>query len=82
MDYYNKLQNKINWLAKEIACLKNWDCGCSGSTQEFILNTSNTTEPDGSNGASIISTGVKQISAYDEHLEFVDSPESTKTCSV
>ena len=61
MDIYTKLQNQINCLSKEIACLKNCDCGCSGTTQEFILDTSNTTEPDGSNGASIVSTGYESI---------------------
>lgn len=76
MEIYTKLQNQINWLARKISCLESNNCGCQNNGQQFILDTSNTTEPDGSNGASIISTGVKQISAYDKHLEFVDSPMS------
>ena len=76
MEIYTKLQNQINYLTRKLACIESNNCGCQGNTQQFILDTSNTTEPDGSNGASIISTGVKQISAYDKHLEFIDSPMS------
>lgn len=64
-------------------------CGCSGVTpchpttctsyvkpecETLTLNTSNTEHPQGLSDVTDVSLNVKQISAYKEHLEFVNSP--------
>lgn len=70
----DKIRQQIKWIIEQIQCLKKHDCECE---RGFNLKTSLTDSPQGDNGAMIISENVKQISAYDAHLEFVDSPEST-----
>ena len=67
---------------------KNKNCGCNDPCKPVIcvsyqedscadrkLTTSNTTHPTGYDNVSIITPEVNQISAYTEHLEFVNSPE-------
>ncbi len=65
------------------------NCGCNIPTNPVIcmsytpdpscedrsLTTSNTTHPTGYEDITIITPEVNQISAYKEHLEFVNSPE-------
>lgn len=65
------------------------NCGCNTSTNPVIcmsytenpscedrsLTSSNTTDPTGYSGVTMITPEVNQISAYTEHLEFVNSPE-------
>lgn len=69
-----KLQYKINWIVKQIQCLKAHDCECERS---FNLKTSVTNNIQGDDNTTIVSENVKQISAYNSHLEFIDSPETT-----
>lgn len=68
---------------------KSIKCGCNNEMFPFIctnnqnipscedrsLTTSNTTDPLGYSGVTMITPEVNQISAYKEHLEFVNSPE-------
>ena len=67
---------------------KNKNCGCNDPCKPVVcvsyaqdncaerkLTTSNTTHPTGYENVNIIIPDVKQISAYTEHLEFVNSPE-------
>lgn len=69
----DKIRQQIKWIIEQIQCLKKHDCECE---RGFNLKTSLTDSPQGDNGAMIISENVQQISAFQEHLEFVDSPES------
>lgn len=68
----DRIKQQIKWIIEQIQCLKKHDCECERS---FNLKTSTTDSPQGDNGAMVVSENVKQISAYDAHLEFVDSPE-------
>ena len=70
----DKIRTQIKWIMDQIQCLKRHDCECKTS---FNLKTSLTDDSQGNNGAMIISENVQQISAFEEHLEFVNSPEST-----
>lgn len=68
---------------------KDKNCGCNDPCKPKIcisyvedncadrkLITSNTTHPTGYENVTIITPEVNQISAYKDHLEFVNSPES------
>lgn len=68
---------------------KDKNCGCNNPCKPKIcisyvedncadrkLITSNTTHPTGYENVTIITPEVNQISAYKDHLEFVNSPES------
>ncbi len=67
---------------------KQQNCGCNDPCKPVIcvsyvedscadrkLATSNTTHPTGYDNVTLITPEVNQISAYKEHLEFVNSPE-------
>ena len=70
------LEEQIIKLKREIDILKSkLDKDCN-PLNEFNLFTSITDDENGDNGALIISEHVKQISANEQYLKFVDSPES------
>lgn len=55
----NKIKNQIKWLLNRLQCIS--------------LTTGNTDSSNEANGSSIVTEEVNFISAFDEHLEFVDS---------
>lgn len=58
----NKFKSQIKWIINQLLCLN--------------LRTGNTDSINGANGSLLVTDEVKYISAYDQHLEFIDSPES------
>lgn len=54
------IELKFKWIINKLLCL--------------TLKTGNTNTINGANGSLLVTDEVKWISAYDQHLEFIDSP--------
>lgn len=57
-----KIEAKFKWILNKILCM--------------TLKTGNTDTINGVNGSLLVTDEVQYISAYDQHLEFIDSPET------